>query len=85
MDAVAQYHDSAKVLSAKELTSLERLRSLFPHYAGDQFLVIPVDRDTDFATEDVTRLNSLMMLRRHGDDEWRAQAVGTSTGSTSGL
>jgi hypothetical protein len=70
MDGVAQYSDSAKVLDIRELTSPERLRSIFPYYSGNQFLVVPVDRGIDFATEDVTRLNSLMALSRHEDDEW---------------
>jgi hypothetical protein len=70
MGGVAQYSDSARILDVRELTSPERLRSIFPYYSGDQVLVIPVDRSIDFATEDVTRLNSLMALLRHGDDEW---------------
>jgi hypothetical protein len=70
MDNTVQYRDSAKVLDVRELTSVEQLRSLFPFYKGDQFLVVPVDRSIDFDTKDVTQLNSLMMLQRHGADEW---------------
>jgi hypothetical protein len=70
MDGIAQYGGSAKILDVRELTSPERLRSIFPYYSGNQFLVVPVDRSIDFSTGDVTRLNSLMALKRHGDDEW---------------
>ena len=70
MDHAVQYSESIKVLDARELTSIKSLRSIFPFYKGDQFIVIPVDRSMDFSTEDVTKLNSLMMLQRHKDDEW---------------
>jgi len=70
MDAVAQYSDSVKILDARELTSIDSLRSIFPFYNGNQFMVIPVDRSMDFTSDEVTRLNSLMMQQRHRNDEW---------------
>ena len=70
MDAVAQYSDSVKVLDVRELTSIDSLRSIFPFYQGNQFMVIPVDRSMDFTSDEVTRLNSLMMQQRHRNDEW---------------
>ena len=70
MDAVVQYGDSIKILDASELTSIDSLRSIFPFYKGNQFLVIPVDRSMDFASDEVTRLNSIMMQQRYRNDEW---------------
>jgi len=70
MDAAVQYSDSVKILDARELTSIDCLRSIFPFYEGNQFMVIPVDRSMDFTTEEVTRLNSLIMQQRHKNDEW---------------
>ena len=70
MEAVAQYSDSVKILDARELTSIDSLRSIFPFYKGNQFMVIPVDRSMDFTSDEVTRLNSLMMQQRHRNDEW---------------
>jgi hypothetical protein len=70
MAALVKEYDIARLVDAKDLVSLERLRSLFPTFSGTEFYVIPVERSMDFSTEEVTLHNSAWLSLHSDRDEW---------------